>query len=248
MFYLTFTHNYYFVLLTFLPCLSATVFRNTLCVSFNWALYASNVCFVETVCQQDSQVVTKFLPAMLSLIVDDQARGLASRLPPDDREAALTIIEHSGPPPDAFVTFVQENGVAATIGLYYSLSAGTSSEYLRKESLSDKSRMIISRFNSEAERQDGLDEDSGRSRIVPRRQSIREPVPAHAHRLHDLRHDRRLLRRRLLHDRLRRVFPDGCRPRERLAAHVQAHHARVAQNSAQSSVIAHERSATHASG
>ncbi|KAG1650692.1 Negative elongation factor B [Nymphon striatum] len=70
----------------------------------------------------DSDLVTKFLPAMMSLIVDDQARALASRLPPDDREAALTIIEHSGPPPDAFASFVQNNNIASVLGLYYALS------------------------------------------------------------------------------------------------------------------------------
>lgn len=32
----------------------------------------------------------------MSLIVDDQVRGLNSKLPPDERDAAITIIEHSG--------------------------------------------------------------------------------------------------------------------------------------------------------
>lgn len=44
----------------------------------------------------DSQVVTKYLPALMSLMVDDQVRHLQSRLPPDERESAITIIEHSG--------------------------------------------------------------------------------------------------------------------------------------------------------
>jgi negative elongation factor B len=44
----------------------------------------------------DSQVVTKFLPALMSLMVDDQVRSLNSKLPPDERESAITIIEHSG--------------------------------------------------------------------------------------------------------------------------------------------------------
>ena len=46
----------------------------------------------------DVHVVTKFLPALMSLIVDDQVRALNSRLPPDERESAITIIEHSGKP------------------------------------------------------------------------------------------------------------------------------------------------------
>lgn len=44
----------------------------------------------------DSQVVTKFLPALMSLMVDDQVRSLNAKLPSDERESALTIIEHSG--------------------------------------------------------------------------------------------------------------------------------------------------------
>ena len=44
----------------------------------------------------DPQVVTKFLPSLLSLMVDDQVRNLNSKLPPDERESAITIIEHSG--------------------------------------------------------------------------------------------------------------------------------------------------------
>jgi negative elongation factor B len=44
----------------------------------------------------DSQVVTKFLPALMSLMADDQVRSLNAKLPPDERESAITIIEHSG--------------------------------------------------------------------------------------------------------------------------------------------------------
>jgi len=44
----------------------------------------------------DSQIVTKFLPALLSLLVDDQVRTLNAKLPPDERESAIAIIEHSG--------------------------------------------------------------------------------------------------------------------------------------------------------
>lgn len=44
----------------------------------------------------DAHIVTKFLPSLLSLMVDDQVRSLNSKLPPDERESAITIIEHSG--------------------------------------------------------------------------------------------------------------------------------------------------------
>ena len=38
----------------------------------------------------------------MSLIVDDSVRALNNKLPPDERESAHIIIEHSGPPPDAY--------------------------------------------------------------------------------------------------------------------------------------------------
>lgn len=69
----------------------------------------------------DSQVVTKFLPALMSLMVDDQVRSLNAKLPPDERESAITIIEHSGPPPDACQAYVQESSVASIIAMYYTL-------------------------------------------------------------------------------------------------------------------------------
>lgn len=44
----------------------------------------------------DPQIVTKFLPALVSLMVDDDVRRFNAKLPPDERESAITIIEHSG--------------------------------------------------------------------------------------------------------------------------------------------------------
>merc|ERR1719511_206192 len=69
----------------------------------------------------DPQLVTKFIPALMSLIVDDQVRSLNSKLPVDERESAIAIIEHSGPPPDAFQAFIEENTVAATLAMHYTL-------------------------------------------------------------------------------------------------------------------------------
>lgn len=40
--------------------------------------------------------MTKFLPALMSLMVDDEVRRLNAKLPLDERESAITIIEHSG--------------------------------------------------------------------------------------------------------------------------------------------------------
>lgn len=69
----------------------------------------------------DNQVVTKFLPALMSLMVDDQVRNLQSRLPPDERESAITTIEHSGPAPDSVEAFIQQSSVASIIAMYYTL-------------------------------------------------------------------------------------------------------------------------------
>ncbi|XP_044270020.1 negative elongation factor B [Tribolium madens] len=70
----------------------------------------------------DSQVVTKFLPALMSLMVDDQVRQLSGKLPPDEREAAITVIEHSGPLPDAVEAYIQDSSVASILAMYYTLN------------------------------------------------------------------------------------------------------------------------------
>ena len=69
----------------------------------------------------DIQLITKFIPALMSLVVDDQVRSFNSKLPVDERESAIAIIEHSGPPPDAFQAFIEENTVAATLAMHYTL-------------------------------------------------------------------------------------------------------------------------------
>ncbi|CAG9123885.1 hypothetical protein JYU34_014377 [Plutella xylostella] len=71
----------------------------------------------------DSQVVTKYLPALMSLMVDDQVRALHNKLPPDERESAITTIEHSGPPPDACEAYMRENSVCGVLAMYYTLHA-----------------------------------------------------------------------------------------------------------------------------
>lgn len=56
--------------------------------------------------------------------MDDQIRQLNCRLPPDERESAIAIIEHSGPPPDACQAYAQLSGVAAVLSMYYALHVG----------------------------------------------------------------------------------------------------------------------------
>lgn len=67
-------------------------------------------------------LVTPFLFSCLK--VDDQIRQLNQRLPPDERESAIAIIEHSGPPPDACQAYSQLSGVAAVLSMYYALHVG----------------------------------------------------------------------------------------------------------------------------
>ncbi|XP_053212674.1 negative elongation factor B-like [Panonychus citri] len=69
----------------------------------------------------DVDLVTRFLPVLMSLIVDDQVRAVNSKLPPDDRESALTIIEHSGPPPDLYQKFITDDRLATELAIYYTL-------------------------------------------------------------------------------------------------------------------------------
>ena len=64
-------------------------------------------------------LVTKFVPALMGLVVDDQIRSYNSKLPKDQHESAIAIIEHTGPPPEAFKTFVEENTVAAALAMHY---------------------------------------------------------------------------------------------------------------------------------
>ncbi|KAJ1525341.1 hypothetical protein ONE63_010160 [Megalurothrips usitatus] len=78
----------------------------------------------------DPQVVTKFIPALMSLMVDDQVRQLSSKMPPDERESAITIIEHSGPPPDACQAYVQESSVASILSMYYTLHTARAKDRL----------------------------------------------------------------------------------------------------------------------
>lgn len=92
-----------------------------------WSMVDSKV-FKEP--KLDPQLVTKFLPSLVSLMVDDQVRSLNSKLPPDDRQSAITLIEHSGPPPDTYYAYVLESNVACTLAMYYTLHAARQKDKL----------------------------------------------------------------------------------------------------------------------
>nr|CAD7404193.1 unnamed protein product [Timema cristinae] len=72
----------------------------------------------------DSQILTKFLPALMSLMVDDQVRALNSKLPPDERESAITIIEHSG----ETCLGISESSVTSILAMYYTLHSARSKD------------------------------------------------------------------------------------------------------------------------
>lgn len=71
----------------------------------------------------DVKIITRFIPILISFMVDDHVRAVNAKLPPDDRESALTIIEHCGPPPDDFQNFINKHPVAAVLAIYYSAHA-----------------------------------------------------------------------------------------------------------------------------
>ena len=50
-----------------------------------------------------------------------KVRSLNAKLPGDERESSRMIIEHSGPPPDAFQAYISETPVACVLAMYYAL-------------------------------------------------------------------------------------------------------------------------------
>merc|ERR1719242_660128 len=69
-------------------------------------------------------LILQFLPAMMSLIVDDQVRALNSKFPVEERDTASIIIDHSGPPPDMYDSLVGQSPIAATMAMQYTLQTG----------------------------------------------------------------------------------------------------------------------------
>uniref|UniRef100_H2UBR7 Negative elongation factor complex member B n=1 Tax=Takifugu rubripes TaxID=31033 RepID=H2UBR7_TAKRU len=66
-------------------------------------------------CCQDLEVVTRFLPAMMSVVVDDNIFTVEQKLPSEEKSSQVypTLL------PDAFYRYLQENRVACEMGLYY---------------------------------------------------------------------------------------------------------------------------------
>lgn len=81
----------------------------------------------------DVKIFTKFLPIIMSIIVDDAIKGLSlsaknaassandqSGSEISARELALTVIEHSGPPPESFQRFIERDRLAAVLARHLS--------------------------------------------------------------------------------------------------------------------------------
>lgn len=70
----------------------------------------------------DVKIFTKFLPIMMSILVDDAIVGLSASKSGQagGRESALAIIEHSGPPPESFQRFIEKDRLAAVLARHLS--------------------------------------------------------------------------------------------------------------------------------
>ena len=71
--------------------------------------------------QLNTGLITRFVPSLMSLVVDDQVRALNTKLPVDEHESAIAIIDHTGPPPDAYQVFIEDNTVATTLAMHYTV-------------------------------------------------------------------------------------------------------------------------------
>ena len=72
-------------------------------------------------CCKHTGLVTRFIPALMSLVVDDQVRALNAKLPKDEHESAIAIIDHTGPPPEAYQAFIEDNTVGTTLAMHYTI-------------------------------------------------------------------------------------------------------------------------------
>lgn len=84
----------------------------------NLGLHAHDILFTPTEPKFNPDILTRFLPILMGFMVDDLVRSVNAKLPPDDRESALTVIEHCGPPPNIFTALLKDP-VAEIITIYY---------------------------------------------------------------------------------------------------------------------------------
>ena len=72
----------------------------------------------------DVKIFTKFLPMMMSMLVDDAIRTLTTtssgKESNNSRQTALDIIEHSGKPPESFQKFIDKDKLAGVLATHLS--------------------------------------------------------------------------------------------------------------------------------
>ncbi|NXT29876.1 NELFB factor, partial [Syrrhaptes paradoxus] len=67
--------------------------------------------------KMEAELITKFLPMLMSFVVDDHTFSVDQKLPTDEKGQ----IPYPSTIPEAFTKFLQENRIACEIGLYYIL-------------------------------------------------------------------------------------------------------------------------------
>ncbi|XP_072285861.1 negative elongation factor B [Pyxicephalus adspersus] len=65
----------------------------------------------------EAEVITKFLPLLMSLVVDDHTFNVEHKLPTEEK----VPVTYPNTLPDVFVRFLHENRIACEVGLYYIL-------------------------------------------------------------------------------------------------------------------------------
>ncbi|KAG8447461.1 hypothetical protein GDO86_014812 [Hymenochirus boettgeri] len=65
----------------------------------------------------DPDVITKFLPTLIGLVVDDYTFNVENKLPTEEKVPVV----YPNTLPDIFTKFLQENRIACDLGLYYTL-------------------------------------------------------------------------------------------------------------------------------
>ncbi|KAE8582259.1 hypothetical protein XENTR_v10020042 [Xenopus tropicalis] len=65
----------------------------------------------------DTELITKFLPLLIGLVVDDYTYNVESKLPTEEK----VPVTYPNTLPDVFTKFLQENRIACEVGLYYTL-------------------------------------------------------------------------------------------------------------------------------
>ena len=64
------------------------------------------------------ELITVFLPMLIGFMADDHVRMIHSKLPADNHEEALLVIEQA-PPSDLFKNFIHSDRLAAVLSIYY---------------------------------------------------------------------------------------------------------------------------------